>query len=67
MVFSAANPPRSCPNGHPLGAYRVLVSFTHCRCGQVKPGSVGHTTWKCRTCGETIYADGHTDDSGFFH
>jgi hypothetical protein len=66
-VYSSANPPRFCSSGHRLGPYKVIVSFTHCRCDKVKPGSVGHTTWKCRTCDEKIYADDHADDSGFFH
>jgi hypothetical protein len=62
VVWTSANPPRRCRNGHVLGPWKVLVSFTHCECSKVKPRSVGHTTWKCRTCDAVIYAD----DAGFF-
>lgn len=66
-VYTAGDPPRVCRNGHRLGPYKVIVSFTHCGCAQVKPRSVGHTTWRCRTCNDVIYADGHVDDADFFH
>jgi hypothetical protein len=40
------HPPSRCPNGHTLGPGEVLVGHQVC---------LGHTTWTCRTCDETVY------------
>lgn len=45
-----ALPPEHCPDGHQLGAGRVLVGFQPCGCGRH-----GHTTWRCRECDAVIY------------
>jgi hypothetical protein len=45
------HPPRQCPNGHPLGPNQVLVGHVAC----LGHGGVGHTSWHCRTCDQTIY------------
>jgi len=65
-VYTAADPPRACRNGHPLGPYQVHVNFWHCECDRVKPRSIGHLSWRCRTCDDRIIGDGHTDDSRLF-
>jgi hypothetical protein len=41
--------PTHCPNGHQLGARRVLVGHQPCSEG-------GHMTWTCRECDSTVYA-----------
>jgi hypothetical protein len=42
-------PPTRCPNGHQLGAGR-LVGYQAC----LGHGG-GHTTWTCRTCEAIVY------------
>jgi hypothetical protein len=44
------HPPTRCPNGHTFGAGKVLVGYQACL-----GHSGGHTTWRCRTCDETVY------------
>jgi hypothetical protein len=39
-------PPTRCPHGHDFGAGRVLVGYQAC---------LGHTTWTCQTCDETVF------------
>lgn len=65
-IYTAADPPRSCRNGHPFGPNRMIVNFWHCECSKVRPGHIGHIGWRCRTCQYLILADGHTDDSELF-
>lgn len=48
-MFTARNPPRQCPNGHPLGPHKVLVGWDNLR----RPPCL---SWTCRTCWEVIYA-----------
>jgi hypothetical protein len=38
-------PPSRCPSGHQFGPNRALVGHVTC---------LGHTTWTCRTCDETV-------------
>ncbi|NEW40756.1 hypothetical protein GV793_17805 [Nocardia cyriacigeorgica] len=47
--------PVACPNGHQLGAGRVLVGACACRCG-------GHRTWLCRTCEAMVIWPPETDE-----
>ena len=61
-MFSHDNEPVTCRNGHPLGPYQCLVSFARCHCDRAGPGG-GHLSWRCRTCDDIQYSDGHTDDA----
>lgn len=62
-VWTHDNRPRVCRNGHRLGPYEVLVGFRHCQCGKQIGG--GHLTWKCVTCNDVQWSDGHeaSDDA----
>jgi hypothetical protein len=66
-VFTDANPPRTCGNGHRLGPNRVLLSFLLCHCDRIAPErrhtGGGHRTWQCRVCGDVTFSDGHSDDT----
>lgn len=66
-VYTDANPPRTCGNGHRFGPNRVLLSFLLCRCDAVPPEDRGvgggHRTWMCRVCGHVTFSDGHVDDN----
>jgi len=53
---SVERSPRTCPNGHPLGARRVLVGWVPCDCIS---GAGGHRTYECRKCGVTIVRPPH--------
>lgn len=55
-VKSVERSPRKCPNGHPFGAYKVLIGWAPCDC---TPGAGGHRTYECRTCGVTIARPPH--------
>lgn len=59
-VFSDANPPRVCGNGHRLGPGRVLLGTVLCGCATNRRGE--HRVWQCRVCGHVTFAGGHTDD-----
>lgn len=52
--------PLSCPEGHLLGAGRVLVGWYPCQCPGARNG--GHRTWTCRACLD----DGKGDDATIF-
>ncbi len=66
-VYTDANPPRMCGNGHRLGPNRVLLGFLLCGCERVDEAhrgtGGGHRSWTCRVCGHVTIADGHTDDA----
>lgn len=48
-MYTDRNPPRSCPNGHPLGPYKVLVGWDNLHRPPCR-------SWTCRTCWEVVYA-----------
>lgn len=60
-VYSDADPPRVCGNGHRLGPGRVLLGTVLCGCAAVGRGE--HRLWSCRVCGHVTFADGHSDDT----
>lgn len=66
-VYTDANPPRTCVNGHRLGPNRVLLGFVLCGCDRIAPErrgvGAGHRAWCCRVCGHVTLADGHVDDA----
>ncbi len=60
-VYTDADPPRVCGNGHRLGPGRVLLGTVLCACATGRRGE--HRLWQCRTCGHLTFADGHVDNT----
>jgi hypothetical protein len=59
-VYTDADPPRACRNGHRYGPGRILLGTVLCDCAGPPRGE--HRHWTCRVCGDLIIGDGHTDD-----
>lgn len=50
MFYTEPPAPRTCPRGHLLGPYRMLVKWQRCDCPAALEHYHGHRTFECQVC-----------------